>query len=146
MHYAVTGRTIPKNVDDRLVTVKDPSVLTYTEAELRALQAAITDPNYRIFADRDGITVFNAERFVRGTNIQEIFAQLDVQRADARLLPGQGAGPRQPGDDARQDLPSGRRAVVGLSHAARRREVRARQLTQRASRPRGAGRRRRLNR
>jgi len=61
------------------VTVKDPSVLTYTEAELRALQAAITDPNYRIFADRDGITVFNAERFVRGTNIQEIFAQLDVQ-------------------------------------------------------------------
>ena len=61
------------------MTVKDPSVLTYTEAELRALQAAITDPNYRIFADRDGITVFNAERFVRGTNIQEIFAQLDVQ-------------------------------------------------------------------
>ena len=40
MHYAVSGKTIPKNVDDRLVTVKDPSVLTYTEAELRALQAA----------------------------------------------------------------------------------------------------------
>jgi len=78
MHYAVTGKTIPKNVDDRLVTVKDPSVLTYSEAELRALQAAITDPNYRIFADRDAITVFNHERFVRGTNIQEIFAQLEV--------------------------------------------------------------------
>jgi dihydropteroate synthase len=79
MHYAVNGRTIPKNVDDRLVTVKDPSMLTYSETELRALQAAITDPNYRIFADRDAITVFNNERFVRGTNIQEIFAQLDVQ-------------------------------------------------------------------
>jgi len=78
MHYAVSGKTIPKNVDDRLVTVKDPSVLTYSEAELRALQAAITDPNYRIFADREAITVFNHERFVRGTNIQEIFAQLDV--------------------------------------------------------------------
>jgi len=79
MHYAVSGKTIPKNVDDRLVTVKDPSVLTYTEGELRALQAAITDPNYRIFADRDAITVFNHERFVRGTSIQEIFAQLDVR-------------------------------------------------------------------
>jgi dihydropteroate synthase-like protein len=78
MHYAVSGRTIPKNVDDRLVTVKDPSVLVYSEAELRALQAAITDPNYRIFADGTAITVFNHERFVRGTNIQEIFAQLDV--------------------------------------------------------------------
>ena len=36
------------------MTVKDPDVLTYSETELRALQAAITDPNYRIFADREG--------------------------------------------------------------------------------------------
>ena len=78
MHYAVTKRTVPKGIDDRLVTVKDPEVLTYSEADLRVLQAAITDPNYRIFADRDAITVFNSERFVRGTDIQEIFDQLEV--------------------------------------------------------------------
>jgi dihydropteroate synthase-like protein len=78
MHYAVTQQTIPKNVDDRLVTVRDPDVLAYSESELRALQAAITDPNFRIFADRDAITVFNHERFVRGTDIQEIFNQLGV--------------------------------------------------------------------
>jgi dihydropteroate synthase-like protein len=79
MHYAITKRTVPKGVDDRLVTVKDPEVLTYSEAELRALQAGITDPNYRIFADREAITVFNGERFVRGTDIQEIFEQLGVE-------------------------------------------------------------------
>jgi dihydropteroate synthase-like protein len=78
MHYAITRRTVPKGVDDRLVTVKDPEVLSYSEAELRALQTAITDPNYRIFADREAITIFNSERFVRGTDIQEIFSQLDV--------------------------------------------------------------------
>ena len=78
MHYAITRRTVPKGVDDRLVTVKDPEVLSYSEAELRALQAAITDPNYRIFADREAITVFNSERFVCGTDIQEIFSQLGV--------------------------------------------------------------------
>ena len=78
MHYAVTQRTIPKGIDDRLVTVKDPVMLTYTEAELRELQASLTDPNFRIFADADAITVFNSERFVRGTDIQEIFAQLGV--------------------------------------------------------------------
>ena len=78
MHYAVTHKTIPKGVDDRLVTVKDPVVLTYTEEELRALQAQITDPNFRIFADHTAITVLNNERFVRGTNIQEIFDELDV--------------------------------------------------------------------
>lgn len=78
MHYAVTHRTIPKNVDDRLVTVKDPDVLTYSDTELRTLQASITDPNFRIFADRDAITVFNNQLFVRGTDIQAIFDQLHI--------------------------------------------------------------------
>ncbi len=81
MHYAVTKQAVPKGVDDRLVTVKDPVVLSYSEQELRALQAAITDPNYRIFADAEAITVLNSERFVRGTDIQAIFAQLDVNEA-----------------------------------------------------------------
>jgi hypothetical protein len=58
--------------------VKDPVLLIYSEAELRALHAEITDPNFRIFADREAITVFNHERFVRGTDIQAIVAQLDV--------------------------------------------------------------------
>jgi len=81
MHYAVTRQTVPKGVDDRLVTLKDPAVLTYTQDELRALQAQITDPNFRIFADRDGITVLNGERFVRATDpgrIADLFAELDV--------------------------------------------------------------------
>jgi dihydropteroate synthase len=84
MHYAVTQRTIPKGVDNRLVTVKDPVLLAYPEDELRALQAGITDPNFRIFTDRDGITVLNNERFVRSTNESapgDIFAQLGVDDA-----------------------------------------------------------------
>jgi dihydropteroate synthase-like protein len=78
MHYAITQRTIPKGVDDRLVTIKDPVLLTYSEEELRALQSRITDPNFRIFADPGGITVLNHEKFIRGTNIQDIFEQLEV--------------------------------------------------------------------
>jgi dihydropteroate synthase-like protein len=81
MHYAVRERRLPKAVDDRLVTVKDPAVLTYSEAELRELQAAVKDPNFRIFADREAITVFNSELFVRGTDIQEIFDRLGVTEA-----------------------------------------------------------------
>jgi dihydropteroate synthase len=81
MHHALTHHTIPKDIDDRLVTVKDPAVLTFTEDELRALQAEITDPNYRIFSGADGITVLNSERFVRGVEIQDIFAQLEVDDA-----------------------------------------------------------------
>jgi dihydropteroate synthase len=84
MHYAVTERTAPKGVDDRLVTTKDPALLVYTEDELRALQATITDPNFRIFTDDKTITVLNSERFVRSTepvNIRRIFDQLDIQDA-----------------------------------------------------------------
>jgi dihydropteroate synthase len=81
MHYAVTNRTVPKGVDDRLVTVKDPEILEWDEAELRRLHAAVKDPNFRIFADHQIITVFNNEIFVRGTDIQEIFGQLGVDEA-----------------------------------------------------------------
>ncbi|HEV7703200.1 MAG TPA: DUF6513 domain-containing protein [Gemmatimonadaceae bacterium] len=81
MHHAVTKKVPPKRVDNRLVTVKDPKILEYGEAELRELQSRITDPNFRIFTDRDTITVLNRDLFVRGTDIQEIFAQLGVDEA-----------------------------------------------------------------
>jgi dihydropteroate synthase len=81
MHYAVTHNTAPKGVDDRLVTTKDAVLLAYSEEELRALHASITDPNFRIFTDESAITVFNNDRFVRTDqihNIADLFAQLEV--------------------------------------------------------------------
>ncbi len=78
MYHAVTKKVVPKRVDDRLVTIKDPKILEYGETELRELQSRITDPNFRIFTDRSTITVLNRDLFVRGTDIQEIFAQLGV--------------------------------------------------------------------
>jgi len=79
MHHAVGHRTLPKGIDDRLLTVKDPVILEYDEAELRRLHSAVKDPNFRIFADRQTITVFNNDIFVRGTDIQEIFSRLGVE-------------------------------------------------------------------
>jgi len=81
MHYSLTHRVPPKGIDDRLLTVKDPVILEYDEAELRRLHAEVKDPNFRIFTDRHTITVFNHEIFVRGTDIQEIFSQLGVDEA-----------------------------------------------------------------
>lgn len=89
MRHAVAGQTIPKGLDDRLVTVKDPAVLTYSQDDLRALQAQLTDPNFRIFADEGGITVFNSERYVRGTDVDTIFAALGVDDASHAFYLGQ---------------------------------------------------------
>jgi dihydropteroate synthase len=84
MHYAIGQQTIPKGVDDRLVTIKDSSALAYSEEELRTLQEGISDPNFRIFADRNGITVLNNERFVHGASVPRLdtlFAELGVEEA-----------------------------------------------------------------
>ena len=81
MHYAREQGTPPKHVDGSLLTVKDEDVQAYSEAELREIHAQVTDPNYRIFADREWIYVFNAERFVKGTDFNEIFDQLEVDEA-----------------------------------------------------------------
>ncbi len=119
MHHAVSHRTLPKGVDDRLVTVKDPVILAYDEAELRRLHAAVTDPNFRIFTDATTITVFNDSIFVRGDDIQEIFAPARRGRGDARLLPRPGAHEGEARDHAGKDVSAGGRPGVGIPHSAR---------------------------
>jgi dihydropteroate synthase len=78
MHFAQQEGTPPKHVDGRLLTIKDEDFRPYTEDELRELQASITDPNIRIFADREWIYAFNAQHFVKGTDINAIFDELGI--------------------------------------------------------------------
>ncbi|HEY6761502.1 MAG TPA: DUF6513 domain-containing protein [Baekduia sp.] len=81
MHFAQARGTPPKHIDGRLLTVRDEELRPYAEEELREQHAQVTDPNYRIFADADWIYVFNADRFVKGTDFNEIFDQLGVDEA-----------------------------------------------------------------
>ena len=80
--YAARARgVLPKHIDDRLLTVKDARPKYSTEAELRALHAAITDPNFQIYTTRDAICVFNNRLFVTGTDIHTLFDALSVEDA-----------------------------------------------------------------
>jgi dihydropteroate synthase-like protein len=79
MHFAHEQGTPPKHVNGQLLTVRDEELRAYSEAELREIHARVTDPNIRIFADADWIYAFNADRFVKGTDINEIFDGLDIQ-------------------------------------------------------------------
>lgn len=74
MHVAVTRKVLPKGIDDGLLVAKDPDPHHPTEEELRALHAEIRDPNYRIAIDGRAIFLFNARRFLKGTDIQVLFA------------------------------------------------------------------------
>src|SRR5947199_210049 len=42
MHHAVRQKSLPKGVDDRLGSPKDPTIFAYPETELRELQARVT--------------------------------------------------------------------------------------------------------
>ena len=78
MHYALLNRVLPKDVDDGLVALKDPPFETYAEAELREMQRSVRDKNYRIFADRESVYVFNRDIFVRGRDPRRLFSALHV--------------------------------------------------------------------
>jgi dihydropteroate synthase-like protein len=81
MHYADANHIPPKSIDDRLIALKDPPFDTYSEDELREMQARVSDRNYRIFADREWVYVFNRDTFERGTDPSELFQRLNVGHA-----------------------------------------------------------------
>lgn len=78
MHYANQNHMLPKNIDDGLITIKDPPYEPYEEAELRLMHRRLRDRNFRIFIDARWIYVFNRDLFIRGTNPDDIFTQLEI--------------------------------------------------------------------
>jgi dihydropteroate synthase-like protein len=78
MYYSSENNVLPKDVDDGLITVKDPPHEPYTEAELRHMQEKVRDTNFRIFANDQYVYVFNNTSFIKGTDPQHIFDQLEV--------------------------------------------------------------------
>jgi dihydropteroate synthase len=81
MHLAERQARPPKHIDPGLVTSKDESMRAPSEDELRAMQAEISDANYRLFADAEWLYAFNGERFVRDANMYAVFDQLGVSDA-----------------------------------------------------------------
>ena len=81
MYYADKHAILPKEVDDSLITIKDPPFESYAEAELRAMQEHVRDGNLRIFSDGESIVVFNHSLFIRGKDPHVVFDQLGIQDA-----------------------------------------------------------------
>jgi dihydropteroate synthase-like protein len=76
MHNAKEAGTVPKHLDDSLLTVKDSRVTSYTDSELREMQALVTDTNYRIFTAGEDVYIFNATTFLCGRDADTLFKQL----------------------------------------------------------------------
>jgi dihydropteroate synthase-like protein len=76
--YAVHQRVLPKHVEPRLVTLRDPRVPEFGEAVLEELARRVKDPNWRIYAERGEITAFRQGKLLRGDDAFALFEQMGV--------------------------------------------------------------------
>ncbi|MBL6705585.1 MAG: dihydropteroate synthase [Planctomycetaceae bacterium] len=74
--HSVQNRALPKHVDSQLVTLRDPKLREQGEAALATLAGQITDPNYRIFAERGEIHIMNRDGYWRGSDPFELFRRV----------------------------------------------------------------------
>ncbi|MEZ6148304.1 MAG: DUF6513 domain-containing protein [Planctomycetaceae bacterium] len=72
-YHAITSRTLPKHVDSSLVMLRDPRVNEYGEQTLQSMADSLSDPNFRIFAERGEVHIMNRDGYWKGTDAFELF-------------------------------------------------------------------------
>ena len=81
--HAIHGNVLPKNLEPRLIMLRDPKRYEHGVAGLQELAGQVTDRNYRIFVERGEIHVLNGSIYLHGT---DPFLMLEEMRVnDARL-------------------------------------------------------------
>jgi dihydropteroate synthase-like protein len=83
VYHAARERVLPKRLEPNLVLLRDPKLYVLGDDALRELAARVTDRNYRIFAERGEIHVFNGTIYLRGRDPFVLFSQL--AESDPRL-------------------------------------------------------------
>lgn len=74
--YALKHESPPKRLDNRLVMLRDPKVLEYSEDVLEDLVQSIKDNNYRIYVSNNQIHLISAGLHIRGTDPYQIMEEL----------------------------------------------------------------------
>jgi dihydropteroate synthase-like protein len=76
VHYACRERVLPKHLDPDLVLLRDPRVKAHGDEALRELAERITDPSFRLFAERGLLHVMNGQMFLEGSDPFALFAEM----------------------------------------------------------------------
>lgn len=74
VHHAITNQVIPKHIDSSLVMLRDSRLKPQSEESLNALAAALTDANFRIFAEESGVHLMNRHGHWKGDQPFQVFA------------------------------------------------------------------------
>ena len=75
VHHAVAARTIPKHLSSSLVMLRDSRLKPTSLAALQQLAAALTDANFRIYAEGGHLHLINNGGHWHGTDAFRLFEQ-----------------------------------------------------------------------
>jgi dihydropteroate synthase-like protein len=76
VYHAVREKVLPKRLEPNLILLRDPKLHEQGDEALAELAARVTDRNYRIFAERGEIHVFNGSVYFCGEDPFEVFERL----------------------------------------------------------------------
>jgi dihydropteroate synthase-like protein len=76
VRYSLAQRRLPKHLDGRLLLLRDPKLHELGDEGLRQLAARITDPNFRIFAERGEVHLLNRDGYWHGSDPYEVFDRM----------------------------------------------------------------------
>ncbi len=74
--YSIEQRKLPKHLDGRLLLLRDARLKELGQVHLEELQQKITDPNFRIFAERGEIHLLNRDGYWHGADPYEVFDRM----------------------------------------------------------------------
>jgi dihydropteroate synthase-like protein len=90
VYHACTERVLPKRLEPNLVLLRDPKLHEHGAAALEELAARITDPNFRLFAERGQLHALNGQMFLHDSDPFALFAAMrqrqDIDPAHAFYL------------------------------------------------------------
>jgi len=76
VRHSIDRRVLPKRISDELVLLRDPKLRELGEPAMAELTGRLTDPNFRIFAERGEIHVMNRDGYWHGDDPYEVFDRL----------------------------------------------------------------------
>jgi dihydropteroate synthase-like protein len=81
VYFACKKRVLPKHLAPELVLLRDPKLHDHGEVMLKELAERVTDRNFRVFAERGLLHVFNGQMFLQGTDPFALFFRMQEREA-----------------------------------------------------------------
>lgn len=76
VRHSLANSVLPKHLGGQLVMLRDPRLHELGEQGLRQLSQQLTDPNFRIFAERGEIHLMNRDGYWHGSDPYEVFDRM----------------------------------------------------------------------